>query len=102
MVEGQSKDLIAEKKAESGEKSELHLTVEKYIGERFEVYMTDGRIVRGTLLATDKDANMIFNKADERWSQNSEKQPRYLGQAMISKKYVSAMYELPSPKETEI
>ncbi|EFO90498.1 hypothetical protein CRE_08129 [Caenorhabditis remanei] len=111
MCDDRAKDLIAEQETEPREKSEIHKKVLEFIGKRYEVHLTDGRYIRGTLIATDKDANMVFNKADERWTPSADQGTRYLGQAMISKKYVARMFPLSEPeparnpeevKETEI
>ncbi|CCD71728.1 Sm domain-containing protein [Caenorhabditis elegans] len=103
MCDDQSTDLIQLKGHENAKKSEAHLKVLEYIGKRYEIRMTDGRYIRGTMIATDKDANMVFNKADERWDKDPQlKGVRFLGQAMISKKHVESMHALPDPKETEI
>ncbi|CAO4360950.1 unnamed protein product [Caenorhabditis nigoni] len=102
MSEGRSRDLIESQATEPAEKSEVHKKIQEYIGKRYEVQLTDGRFIRGTMIATDKDANMVFNKADERWTVKADRPVRFLGQAMISKKYVKKMCLLPDPKETEI
>lgn len=111
MCDDRAKDLIANQGTEPREKSEIHKKVQEFIGKRYEIHLTDGRYIRGTLIATDKDANMVFNKADERWTHSAESGVRFLGQAMISKKYVSKMFPLSEPeparkpeevKETEI
>uniref|UniRef100_A0A1I7TEE5 Sm domain-containing protein n=1 Tax=Caenorhabditis tropicalis TaxID=1561998 RepID=A0A1I7TEE5_9PELO len=91
-------DDVVSEKSEVNTKSEAHRKVLEYIGRRYEIYLTDGRIIRGTMLATDKDANMVFNQADERWNQSTTAGVRFLGQATISKKYVAKMLHLDEPK----
>ncbi|EGT46439.1 hypothetical protein CAEBREN_06482 [Caenorhabditis brenneri] len=92
------RDIIEPRDPEISEKSEIHRKIQQYIGRRYEVYLIDGRIIRGTMLATDKDANMVFNQADERWTNPTMPGVRNLGQAMIAKKYVTRMILLPEPK----
>lgn len=67
MCDDQSTDLIQLKGHENAKKSEAHLKVLEYIGKRYEIRMTDGRYIRGTMIATDKDANMVFNKVKIWW-----------------------------------
>ncbi|CAI4225379.1 unnamed protein product [Auanema sp. JU1783] len=63
--------------------------VRKYLGQCVEVQLTDGRLISGVLCCTDKDANFVLNRAEERWE--SDEQPRHIGMAMIAKRHVSKM-----------
>uniref|UniRef100_A0A8R1EPT5 Sm domain-containing protein n=1 Tax=Caenorhabditis japonica TaxID=281687 RepID=A0A8R1EPT5_CAEJA len=101
MVDDRSKDLIEPINMVERPKSDAHKAVEEYIGKKFSVYLLDGRIIEGTMIATDKDANMIFTKAAEHWESNPTQDKRYLGQAMISKKYVKSLkYCIEPPSES--
>ncbi|CAI5437642.1 unnamed protein product [Caenorhabditis angaria] len=84
---------------EKEEESEACKKVREYLSKRYEIHLTDTRIIRGTLNCTDKDANMLFYESDERWP---EGETRWLGQAMIAKKHVIAMYEIKPAQETSI
>ncbi|CAB3407912.1 unnamed protein product [Caenorhabditis bovis] len=98
MEEPTPSDLICVEKNDN--LSEAEKAVKEYLGKRYEVWLTDGRIVRGTLVCTDKDANMVFIRTDERWRDSQDM--RWTGQAMIAKRHVTGMYLLPPPPPSAI
>ncbi|PAV83359.1 hypothetical protein WR25_16107 [Diploscapter pachys] len=66
--------------------------VANYLGHWFEVHLIDGRIVRGLLVATDKEPNFILRHAMERWTLTEE--PRFIGLAMIAKRHVKQIFQI--------
>ncbi|XKL62272.1 hypothetical protein PGB90_002105 [Kerria lacca] len=72
-------------------KSKLMSWINKYM----KIEMTDGRILIGTFVCTDKDANVILSSCSELF--NTEKtgiseEPRLLGLVMIPGKHIVSVH----------
>ncbi|CAD6194725.1 unnamed protein product [Caenorhabditis auriculariae] len=79
-------------KKESSSMSEAEARVRQYVGKWVQVILSDGRMINGRIICTDKHPNIILSKAEERWEEGDE--PRYIGQAMVARKHITKMYFL--------
>ncbi|KJH46172.1 LSM domain protein [Dictyocaulus viviparus] len=73
--------------------------VAQYMGRWMEVELTDGRIIRGQMLCTDKQPNFILGRSEERWSGETG-EPRAIGLAMVARQHVVRLKLLPTPRHS--
>lgn len=74
--------------------------VAQYMGRWMEVELTDGRLIRGQMLCTDKQPNFILGRSEERWSGETG-EPRAIGLAMIGRQHVVRITLLPAPQYSD-
>uniref|UniRef100_A0A0K0DBI3 Sm domain-containing protein n=1 Tax=Angiostrongylus cantonensis TaxID=6313 RepID=A0A0K0DBI3_ANGCA len=70
--------------------------VAQYMGRWMEVELTDGRLIRGQMLCTDRN---VF-RSEERWSGETG-EPRAIGLAMISRQHVVRIALLPAAQYSD-
>ncbi|KAK6034429.1 hypothetical protein COOONC_28064 [Cooperia oncophora] len=64
-------------------------SVAQYMGRWMEVELTDGRLIRGQMMCTDRRPNFILGRSEERWSGETG-EPRAIGLAMVGRQHVHA------------
>lgn len=67
------------------------------------IKLTDGRILVGIFLCTDKDANVILGTCAEYLSEDNSGEPRMLGLAMVPGRHIVSIHideitSAPAPK----
>ncbi|GBN79865.1 N-alpha-acetyltransferase 38, NatC auxiliary subunit [Araneus ventricosus] len=68
------------------EKSPLRQKLESWLNKNMKIEMTDGRVLIGIFLCTDRDRNVILGSCAEYLQNESEEsmeEPRVLGLAMV-------------------
>jgi len=74
------------------------------------IKLTDGRILIGIFLCTDKDANVILGTCAEYLTEENSREPRMLGLAMIPGRHIISIHvdetletsvsKIPAPKNS--
>lgn len=69
------------------------------------IKLTDGRILVGIFLCTDKDANVILGTCAEYLSEENSGEPRMLGLAMVPGRHIVSIHideitSAPAPKNS--
>ncbi|KAG8194626.1 hypothetical protein JTE90_003103 [Oedothorax gibbosus] len=80
--EGQNENV----KEVSMEKSPLRQQLESWLNKNMKIQMTDGRVLIGIFLCTDRDRNVILGSCAEYLqieNEESVEEPRVLGLAMV-------------------
>jgi len=81
-----------------------------YLNKNMKIKLTDGRILIGIFLCTDKDANVILGTCAEYLTEENSRDPRMLGLAMIPGRHIISIHvdetletsvsKIPAPKNS--
>jgi len=66
--------------------------LKSYLNKNMKIKLTDGRILIGIFLCTDKDANVILGSCAEHLNDETVDEPRMLGLAMVPGRHIVSIH----------